>query len=152
MLHMKMKCRSSRNVKRKQNGRRQEAEGKAKELRELLDYADQAAEEAVQHKRQELEKAHEEEINKLRQLTDVADAQQKEAQAKAIELHQQLAEAEAAIDARAEEEKEKLSAKHQDEITSLKRQILGMEGAARPSKSNSCQLKQATRRFPDISE
>eukprot|EP00434_Breviolum_minutum_P024935 symbB.v1.2.022024.t1/scaffold1885.1/size149428/5 len=120
--------------------KRQEAEEKAKELRELLDYADQAAEEAVQHKRQELEKAHEEEINKLRQLTDVADAQQKEAQAKAIELHQQLAEAEAAIDARAEEEKEKLSAKHQDEITSLKRQILGMEEQRDQAKATAASL------------
>ena len=107
--------------------KRHEAEEKAKELRELLDYADKAAEEAVQRKRQELEKAHDEEVKKLRQLTEVADAQQKEAQAKATELHQQLATAEAAIDARAEEEKEKLSAIHQDEITSLKQQILVME-------------------------
>ena len=104
--------------------KRQEAEEKAKELRELLDYADQAAEEAVQRKREELEQAHAEEIQKLRQLTDVADAQEKEAQTKAAQLHQQLAEAEAAIDARAAEEAEKLSAKHQEEIVSLKRQIV----------------------------
>ena len=57
-------------------------------------------------------------------MTDVADAQEKEAQAKAAELHQQLAEAEAAIDARAAEEAEKLSAKHQEEIVSLKCQIV----------------------------
>ncbi|CAK9002807.1 unnamed protein product [Durusdinium trenchii] len=107
--------------------KRLEAEEKAKELRELLDYADQAAEEAVQRKRAELEKAHAEEIQKLRHLTDVADTQQKEAHAKAVELHEQLAAAEAAIDARAAEETEKLSAKHQEEITSLKRQIVRAE-------------------------
>lgn len=55
--------------------KRQEAEEKTKELREILDYADKAAEEAIQRKREELEKAHGEEFKKLKQLTDVADAQ-----------------------------------------------------------------------------
>eukprot|EP00438_Fugacium_kawagutii_P013342 Skav233511 [mRNA] locus=scaffold2242:27440:30105:- [translate_table: standard] len=120
--------------------KRQEAEEKAKELRELLDYADRAAEEAVQRKREELEKGYDDEISKLRQLAEVADAQQKEAQAKASELHQQLAQAEAAIDARAEEEKEKLSLKHQDEITTLKRQIVVMEEQRDQAKEQAASL------------
>eukprot|EP00439_Symbiodinium_sp_Y106_P064267 s1862_g10.t1 len=107
--------------------KRHEAEEKAQELRELLDYADQAAEEAIRRKREELEKAHAEELSQLRQLTEVADAQQKEAHDKAVELHQKLQAAEAAIDAKAEQEKERLSAQHDEEIVSLKLQIASAE-------------------------
>ncbi|CAE7550187.1 GDB1, partial [Symbiodinium microadriaticum] len=107
--------------------KRHEAEEKAQELRELLDYADQAAEEAIRRKREELEKAHAEELSQLRQLTEVADAQQKEAHDKAVELHQKLQAAEAAIDAKAEKEKERLSAQHDEEIAGLKLQIASAE-------------------------
>jgi len=107
--------------------KRHDAEEKAKELRELLDYADQAAEEAIQRKEEELEQSHATEIEKLRQLTEVANLQQRDAHTKAVELHEQLARAEAAIDAKAEQEKEKLSAQHQEEISSLKKEILVVE-------------------------
>ena len=120
--------------------KRHEAEEKAKELRELLDYADQAAEEAVNRKREELEKAHEDEIQRLRHLTDAADQQQKEAHAKAVELHEQLAQAEAAIDAKAAQETEKLSAQHEHEILALKQQIILVENQRDQAKEQAVSL------------
>ena len=69
-----MKCRSWKISEEEAERKRQ-----AKELIEkFLDYADKVAEEAVQRKREELGKAHDEEIKKLKQLTDVADAERKE--------------------------------------------------------------------------
>jgi len=71
---MRMKCRSWTISEEEAERKRQ-----AKELIEKFhDYADKVAEEAVQRKREELGKAHDEEIKKLKQLTDVADAERKE--------------------------------------------------------------------------
>mmetsp|Transcript_20487 Transcript_20487/g.36800 ORF Transcript_20487/g.36800 Transcript_20487/m.36800 type:complete len:877 (-) Transcript_20487:159-2789(-) len=101
----------------------QEAELKAKELRELLDFADKAAEEAVEQKKAELEQKHEEELQKLRHLTDLAESQRKDAQAKAQELHDKLEASEKAIRDKAAKEQEELSAKHTDEVESLRREF-----------------------------
>lgn len=70
--------------------KREEAEGKAKEFKELLEFADKAAEEAVARERSALEKSHAEEMGKLRHLSDIAEAQQKEAKENANSLQRQL--------------------------------------------------------------
>jgi len=116
----------------KQEARRREAENHAKELKELLAAAEKANTESLERQRNQLKEAHSHELRGVYDEHAKAVKEKDAAGVKASELRTQLAAAEKAAEQAANDQKQLMDAKHQEELNAMR----DMHSETEKSKAN----------------